>query len=62
MDIGWQDVVTLALVVAAVIYLVRRLRLLGRGKQRTGCGARPDCPQPPPRGRLVQLDLPKDEP
>jgi hypothetical protein len=62
MGIGWQDVVTLALVVAAVIYLVRRLRLLGRGKQRTGCGACLDCPQPPPQGRLVQIIPPKKDP
>jgi len=62
MDIGWQDVVTLGLVTAAAVYLVRRLRRLGRGEQRTGCGACPDCPQPSEQGRLVQIDPPKSEP
>jgi hypothetical protein len=59
MEIGWQDAVTLGLVAAAAIYLVRRLRHLGHGQQRTGCGACLDYPQPSPRGHLVQIDPPK---
>ena len=62
MDIGWQDAVTLGLVAAAAIYLVRRLRRLGWGEQRTGCGARPDCPKHSEQSRLVWIDPPEDGP
>jgi len=62
MDIGGQDAVTLGLVAAAAIYLVQRLRRLGRGEQRAGCGACLDCPQPSQQGHLIRIDLPQTEP
>jgi len=62
MDIGWQDAVTLGLVAAAAIYLVRRLRRLGRRNQRTGCGACLDRPQPSEQSRLIRIDPPQKEP
>jgi hypothetical protein len=62
MDIGWQDAVTLGLAAAAAIYLARRLRRMGRGERRTGCGACLDRPQPSQQGRLVQIDPPQKKP
>ena len=62
MNIGWQDAVTLALVAAAVIYLIRRLRRLGQGRQRTGCGTCPNCPEPPRQSRPIPIDPPKKAP
>ena len=59
MNIGWQDAVTLALVAAAVIYLIRRLR---RGRQRTGCGTCPHSPEPADHTQLISIDPPKENP
>jgi hypothetical protein len=59
MNVTWQDAVTLGLVTVAVIYLIRRLRRLGRGQQRTGCGTCPNCRQPPDQTPLISIDPPK---
>jgi hypothetical protein len=60
MNIGWQDAVTLGLVAAAVIYLIRRLRRLGR--QRAGCGTCEDCEQPSKGSQLILIEPPKEDP
>ena len=62
MNIGWQDAVTLSLVAAAAIYLIRRLRRLGQGRQRTGCGTCPNCPESPHRSEPIPIDPPKKAP
>jgi hypothetical protein len=59
MNVGWQDAVTLALVAAAVIYTIRRLRDLRRGGPPTGCGDCADRPEASARNRLVPLDPPE---
>jgi hypothetical protein len=59
MNVGWQDAVTLGLVVAAVIYTIRRLRGLRRGGQPTDCRTCADRPEASARNRLVSLDPPK---
>ena len=62
MNIPWQDTATLALVAVAVIYLVWRLRRLGRGQHRTGCGTCPNCPEPSGQTQLISIDPPKPSP
>jgi hypothetical protein len=58
MSIPWQDTVTLALVAAAVIYLIWRLR---RRRQHTGCDTCPDCPKPPAPSQLISIKPPKKD-
>ena len=56
MNFDWQDAITLGLVVAAAIYVIRRLRRVGRGKQPTGCGTCPDCPTSSDQQELISID------
>ena len=60
MNVGWQDAVTLALVAAAAIYLIRRVPRLGRGRPPTDCGTCANCPEPSEQTRLVSIDPPKN--
>lgn len=58
MNVGWQDAITLALVAAAAIYVLRRLWRAGRGK-RFGCGPCPSCHGPSDQGKLISIETPK---
>lgn len=58
MNIGWQELVAFALVVAAAIYLTRRLWRVARGKQPTGCGTCPSCPAASNSEQLISIDPP----
>jgi hypothetical protein len=62
MNVGWQDALTLGLVAAAAVYLLWRLRRVGRGRQPTGCGTCPHCPEPSDRNQLILIDPPKKTP
>lgn len=61
MNFGWQDAVALGVAVAAAIYVIRRLRRLGRGKQRPGCGGCADCPDSSGRPPLVSIAPPQKD-
>jgi hypothetical protein len=56
MTIAWQDIVTAGLVLAAVVYLGRRVVRLIRRKGFPGCGCCPACPAEKHEEPLVQID------
>ncbi len=58
MNFDWQTAVTIGLVVAAALYVVRRLRRLGGGKQRAGCGACGPCPTKADQKQVISIDPP----
>jgi hypothetical protein len=62
MNLGWQDVVALTLVLAAIAHLWRRFRRAARGA--CGCGSCRGCPRSSADQPLVVIQLPrlKDEP
>ena len=56
MNIDWQNVVTLGLVIVAACYVVRRLWRTAGGKRPAGCPACSDCPDAHARKPLVSID------
>ncbi len=62
MNIPWQDLATLALVAAAVVYLVWRLRRAGRGQRRTGCRTCSSCPESSGQEKLISIEPPNSAP
>jgi len=58
MNFDWQNFVTLALVAAAAVYVIRRLRRTVKGKQTGACDTCSDCPQRPGREALISIDRP----
>ena len=58
MTLDWQDLLTLGLIVAALAYVVRRLRRLLGGRQQTGCGTCSNCPASGRRNELISIRPP----
>lgn len=54
----WQDVIVLAVVLAALAYVVRHVWVTGTRKKPTGCGACADCPAQVRRQNLVSIQPP----
>ena len=57
MNVDWQNAITVGLVAAAAVYVIRRLWYVGRGRQTGGCGTCSDCPAPD-RDTLISIDPP----
>ena len=57
----WQDLLTFGLIIAAAVYVVRRLRRLLGGRQQTGCGTCANCPASGGRNKLISIQPPAEE-
>jgi hypothetical protein len=53
----WQSIAALAIVIAAVAFLVRKVWRAATSKQRPGCGSCGSCPSSRPGKSLVSIDL-----
>jgi hypothetical protein len=61
MGFGWQDLLVYAAIVAAVVFLLRRLLCTGTANKPSGCGGCSGCVTKPPDQTLVSLESPRRE-
>ena len=60
MNIDMQNVAVLCVIVAAAIYVIRRVFRIGRNKKAATCGACGQCPAATSEKQLISLDPPKN--
>ena len=58
--IDMQNLAVLGVIVAAAIYVVRRVFRMGRSKRLGTCGACGQCPTATSKKQLISLDPPKN--
>ncbi len=56
MSVFWQNVLVLGMVIAAAIYVARRVRRWATSKKPTGCWSCGGCPRKRSEAELISID------